>query len=652
MRGLRDFLPVHVEERNGHRLPGEHLVVVFPAVGAEADAFVLDRLPRTVERAVGEKDCLRFHVALRLARAEGERVPRDELLALEARLHHHARIPLSRFGKLPEGIRPRRHPARGKSIVALGPQPHLRALDGFARAGIEHEAPDVGIVLAGAQHEREVAHPDLRVGHDIVLFAEVRLRAGDERVIARHQILRHREFLHALAEVRRRGQRDFPRALRLHAGQALLQIVVPLRAAQFLRPVEPDEAEMQCGQIAVAHGDGRPRHIPHALGLDAERLRFDLLQEITAELPAEALRKCLRALLRDGVRFRRFFLRELRGPIEPRPRRQLVIRPLLREAFQRRDVASIFFLAGRAVLAEAQPLEVAVQQRGFVRVIRVRAQEILEKADRLHRDRIARRLPLEEILSRPEYRPLRRQLEFILRLRARLLAGGVKCQRLVREEVVERRAIRIRHRALLQQRTEVRDRDLFQLRLRRERPGKMRVDLREQPRQIPRREILPRRLRRPRALQKLRAVLLKILPIPLRENRLHHRPHFRRRLCHLRLQPRDPLLRLSALDLPLVADARRHRLDRLGPRLILQRPLDDRREFFDRRLRQPLLRRVRDLLPQGIARAGRGEGGRNEQKLHDNRQADLDFHRESVGLFLRPHCGSRPRPRKPRFIAN
>ena len=388
---------------------------------------------------------------------------------------------------------------------------------------------------------------------------------------------------------------------------------------------------MDVREIPVVDINRRQRRIPHALRLDARRLRLDLPHEVEAHLSADAVRIRLLALLRDLVRLHEFVLAvQHMRPFGACPSGDLMIRPLVHESLQRRLVARILLLSERLVLPEDQPLQIAVQQRRLVRILRMKAHQALEKPDRLERDRIlvrCRRLPFQKFRRRCKDRALRRNLKRVLRLRPRLLARRVKCERLVRDEIKHRGPVAVRHSALLQQLIVIRDLDFFQLRLRRERLRELFVNLGENPRQIPCRDVFPRRLRRRRALHETVAVLLEIMPVPVREDRIHHRHHLLRRLRNLSLQARDFFLRLLPLDLSLECNLPRQRLDRLGISLLRHRLLDDRPELFDRRLRQPLALGIGDILPHRVTLARREQHAGHQEKLKQDGKRESYFHR-------------------------
>ena len=207
---------------------------------------------------------------------------------------------------------------------------------------------------------------------------------------------------------------------------------------------------MNLREITISDRDRTVRCIPHTLDVDLRRLCLDLLDEIEAELAADAVRESPRALLRNLVRLRLLVLAdEHLGPLCTRPCRKFMVRPLIHEAFQRRLVPRTFLLACRVIFPEPNPLKVAVEQRRLVRILRMEAQQRLVKLHRLHLVRVALRFPFQKFLGRSKNRSVRLQLKLILRLRRRLLARCVKSQRLVREEIIECGPIRIRHRALV-----------------------------------------------------------------------------------------------------------------------------------------------------------------------------------------------------------
>src|SRR5207302_996359 len=105
----------------------------------------------------------------------------------------------------------------------------------------------------------------------------------------------------------------------------------------------------------------------------------------------------------------------------------------------------------------------------------------------------ATRVPRDELLRVVKNRTARRKLEVVLGLRRRLLAARVKLQRLVRDEVVERRSIIVGQRSFLQEIIERRDGRLLERVGTGQRLLKLLVDLREKAWQVPGGEVLRRR---------------------------------------------------------------------------------------------------------------------------------------------------------------
>ena len=225
--------------------------------------------------------------------------------------------------------------------------------------------------------------------------------------------------------------------------------------------------------------------------------------------------------------------------------------------------------------------------------------------------------PLHEFRRGQKNRAVRRQLEGVLRLGRRLLARRVKLQRLVRDEIVERGPVAVRHRALFDQVIPGADGRGLEHFFRRERLLKMPVNFREEPRQIPGGEILSRRLRRRRALHEAPAVVLEILPIPMRQQRFEHRRHFLRRARDFRFQAGDSFLRFVALDVPFQRDFFGDGLCRFGVSLVLERAGDDRFQVGDGGFGQALLHRVIDLFPQIVPLPR----VRRELRCHDQRKS-------------------------------
>ena len=397
--------------------------------------------------------------------------------------------------------------------------------------------------------------------------------AADEVVEALRQTDRRLDGLHRLVEILRGRQLHAPLLDDLLAEQGgFLVAVEPLRVAALALhgrfPVLGHDAEMNLVDVAILDGHVRTRVVPHALHSDLAALGLNLVDEIVAHRAAGALRERIPTLAGDAVCLHLVaFLIEVAGEVETGAGGNAMIRPALDEALEGAAVTSVLLFAERLVLAEVDAREVGIDERALVLVILVEAQQILEQLQRLHRAAFVVRgldFPCHEFLGRIKHRILCAQLKRIGRLCARLFATAVKLQRIVHEEIIHRRAIRIRLRTLVQQLVILRHRRLLQNRLARQCLRELLVDLGENARQIPRLKILAWRGARACALQEAPAVLLEIMPAPIGENRVHHRYHLLGRLGDLRLQSANLLLRFVALDIALQGDFFADRLDGLS----------------------------------------------------------------------------------------
>ncbi len=147
-------------------------------------------------------------------------------------------------------------------------------------------------------------------------------------------------------------------------------------------------------------------------------------------------------------------------PFEQRTGGEFVIGPLIHEGLHRGLEARVFGLAAGDIAAPDEAREVGVEQRGGIGVLGVEAQEFLIKADGLERRGVGvggRGLPREERRDGREDWTASRNLERVGGPGRGLFARGVKMQRIVRDEVVERRAVSVGEGAFLEQRIEGRD---------------------------------------------------------------------------------------------------------------------------------------------------------------------------------------------------
>ena len=133
----------------------------------------------------------------------------------------------------------------------------------------------------------------------------------------------------------------------------------------------------------------------------------------------------------------------------------------------------------------------------------------------------------------------------------------------------------------------------------------MQVDLCQDTGQVPGREVRSRRFGGLGPLYEAPAVLLEVLPIPMGQNRLHHRFHRVRGLGNLGLEADDHFLNLTPLNPALQGDLQADGLGGLRVRLVLQRPGDDLVQNRDSSLGQSLFNRLVHLAPQAVPRSRR-----------------------------------------------
>ena len=380
-----------------------------------------------------------------------------------------------------------------------------------------------------------------------------------------------------------------------------------------------DQPEVNFRQIAIGNADRGRRLVPDPFGHDARRLRLDLFHEVVAEIAAGRIGKRLGALLGQVVGLdQRAFLLQDAGQAETGDGRDGVVAPLLDESLQGRLVQRGLVLSHGLVVAEAQTLDVGIQQRRFVLVALMEAEQLLVQPDGLEGDGVAIStvdLPGDELLDRPENGAVGRQLEGVLRLGRRLFAGVVELQGLVGHEVVERGPVAIGHGAFVEQFVEGPHGDLLELLLGGQGLLKMLVDFRKQPRQVPGGKILARRSRRGRTLHEPPTVVQEILPVPVGLDDLQHGLHLRGGLGDLGVQTDDFFLRLVALDVAFQGDLAADGFDGHGVVLVGHRAVEDRLKGLDGRLRQALLYGLVDFLPLGIPLVCRGSNwGGNQDR--------------------------------------
>ena len=361
-------------------------------------------------------------------------------------------------------------------------------------------------------------------------------------------------------------------------------------------------------EVAVRHVERGPRGVPDLLGGEADGRRLDLLDEVETQIAAIGVREGLQPAGRERVRRGRLAGGVAAGrELVDRAGEDLVPRVRLDEPRERRLVALGLLLAHGDVETVVEPREVGVEEGGAVGILVVETQQRLVQRERLQFRRSGVggfRSPREERLGVAEDRTRAVDLEGVLGRHAAELAGLVERQRLAREEVEERGPVGVGHVALFDQEVPRRDRRLLEHGRRGERGVEVLADLGEDAREIPGLDIGARRGGGLRALVEAPAVVLEVLPVPVAQQRLHHRLHRGRRFGELDLEAGDLLLGLVALDRALEGDLAADRAHGLGIGLVGERALDDRLEPLDGGLRQAFVGGFVDRFPLIVAWTG------------------------------------------------
>ncbi len=360
---------------------------------------------------------------------------------------------------------------------------------------------------------------------------------------------------------------------------------------------------MRPGDVAVRDGKLRPRRVPDRLGGDRNRLGLNLRDEVVATVPAPGFGECIapgdrHAPCLHGVAVG---VQRLR-PVIPRPGRERP-RLALDQRLHRLDETIVRAVTGDDAFAMQQSQNVGVVECRRVGFVQVKPQHVLIQSNSLELGRLCvgcLRYPREKLIQRAKQRVACSHFKRIFRLGRRELAGRVKAKRLVRDEVVQRRPVLLRQRWLGQQISEVGGGDCLQPSIG-EGVGEVQIDLAIKPGQIPRREIVAKRLCGGGALQEAIAVRAEVLPVPVAKNGLQQRLGLVGGLLEFGPEACDFFLRLVALHRALVRDALGQGLDCLGVPAVPQCRVVNQLQLGRRRLGQPLFLRGSDLFPQRLA---------------------------------------------------
>ena len=334
MLGPGDFLVVAVAENHREVTVGDHLVVVVFLVDAVGDTLVADGLAGTVEAPVGKENRTLVWPALAVVIIHVIGICRGKGLSLVRDKKGQAGTARSYFEE-PVGI------GTGGlkldvAIVALAlPGTNRRPLDGFARYSVEHEALEGARTVAGTHDQGQVAHPETRVAHSILLLAELRVMTGEKKIGTGLQILGGIDLLDPFLEIIGGGKIDRPFL------EGLLVKPLPLAAmidvlgvalGQFhpAYPIKGNDPEVSLGQVAVAQLNLGQGSVPDPLRGNGRGLGLELTDQVLAFLAPHAIGKNRRPALGQLMGFDEFpFAPQDLGMTEHGSGRHLMIGPFL-----------------------------------------------------------------------------------------------------------------------------------------------------------------------------------------------------------------------------------------------------------------------------------------------------------------------------------
>ncbi len=245
-------------------------------------------------------------------------------------------------------------------------------------------------------------------------------------------------------------------------------------------------------------------------------------------------------------------------------------------------------------------------------------EEVLEEAQGVKGGGVGVRgggIPGEEGGDIVKYRIAGGDGEGVLGFGRGLLAGGVEGQGFMGDEIVEGGAQGIGLGAFFNQAAPVGDGDAFEVLIGGEGELELPANFGVETGQIPGGEIVPGRLTQGSAAHELPAVLLKILPIPMRQHGVEKRTHGGGSLGDFGLEQVDFGGRRVVLGLGLKNDALQNGARGLGMAGVLQGAGDDGVEVGDGGAGQAVAERGVHGVPEVVARAGeRGRGRGHEDQ--------------------------------------
>ena len=183
--------------------------------------FVVDRLAGAIERAVGEEDHLLLRNRPVVVGIRIEVVGRGQFLARVGRRRAgcSAWTAADRELAVAVGLA---FGAGGEGAVPIpGVDLHFGPFDRLAGGRIEHEAAETAVGVLLPDDQGQLAHPDVRVGDDVVRRAETRIVAGQQVIEAGLQVLGRGKVLDPLLVILGRRQIGRPGQIGLRGQKGL-----------------------------------------------------------------------------------------------------------------------------------------------------------------------------------------------------------------------------------------------------------------------------------------------------------------------------------------------------------------------------------------------------------------------------------------------
>ena len=320
------------------------------------------------------------------------------------------------------------------------------------------------------------------------------------------------------------------------------------------RPVGLGKPQVHLREVAVGDANHGPGGSPGPLGGEREFLRVDLLDEIPAELAADAGRVFLHRPCGDGPGLHEIVV--LASDLGERVsglRRDLVVTGPPEEAFDRVSLpvghGHVACIDGGAS-GPKDPIEVGREEGGAVGIGRMEVEQRAVERGRLEDRRVGvgdarvvARHPCPELVWAPERRARRREFEGVFGVGEAAFARRCKRDRVVDDDIPHGRPVGVGHGALGEQRLPLADREFLEGPAAIHRGGESLPDLADDRGQIPLADPCELAGLGPACgpLLKPPAVQLKIAPGPVGPNRLEHRPRLGGRRLDRGCESHEPL---------------------------------------------------------------------------------------------------------------